>query len=80
MDTPIFMPDKTPVPEVMVESELIQFLRLDALGIKNPVGTLRHYREIGKLQATRIGGYNVYTRTSALEFLQKITKKNGEKN
>jgi hypothetical protein len=73
------MPDKTPVPEVMLEAELIQFLRLDELGVKNPSGSLRYYRECGKLQATKICGYNVYTRSSALEFLKHLTGKNGEK-
>ena len=79
MNSPIYMPDGKPVPEVMLESELIRFLRLDELGVKNPPGTLRNYREKGKLMATSIGGYNVYTRTSALEFLQTMTKKNGER-
>ena len=71
----VFMPNGVPAPEVMLESELITFLRLDELGIKNPVNTLRYYREHDKLHATKIGNRNVYTRTSALEFLQRLTKK-----
>jgi len=78
MNAPVYMPDGSPVPEVMLEGELIEFLRLNDLGVKNPPGTLRYYRERGKLTATKIGGYNVYTRASALEFLKCLTGKNGE--
>jgi len=74
----VFMPGGTPAPEVMLESELIKFLRLDVLGVKNPAGTLRYYREKGKLRATKIGGYNIYTKADALEFLRHLTKNNGE--
>ena len=79
MNGPIYMPGGTPVPEVMLEDELVTFLRLTELGVKNPGNTLRYYRDRGKLKATRIGGFNVYTRASACEFLQEMTKKNGEK-
>jgi len=79
MDGPIYMSDGTPVPEVMVEDELVKFLRLKDLGVKNPSNTLRYYRERGKLRPTKIGNFNVYTRTSVCEFLQDLTKKNGER-
>ena len=79
MNSPIYMPDGKPVPEVMLESELIRFLRLDELGIKNPKNTLRYYRERGVLRATRIGNRNVYTRTGACEFLSVLTGKNGKR-
>lgn len=75
MEATIYMPDGTPVPEVMLEAELIKFLRLKELGIKNPVNTLRYYRERGILHPTRIGGHNVYTRRAACEFLEKTTRK-----
>jgi len=78
MSCTIYMPNGKPCPEVMLERELIEFLRLDDLGVKNPSGTLRYYRERGKLTATKIGGYNVYTRAAALEFLKRLTGKNGE--
>ena len=70
------MPDGKPAPAVMLEKDLIRFLRLDELGIKNPVNTLRYYRERGKLRATRIGNRNCYTVQAALEFLDEMTKKN----
>jgi len=72
----IFMPDGRPAPAVMLEKDLIRFLRLDELGIRNPANTLRYYRERGKLRATRIGNRNCYTIQATLEFLQKMTKKN----
>ncbi len=79
MEATIYMPDGNgglqPCPEVMLECELIKFLRLEELGINNPVNTLRYYRERGKLLATTIGGRNVYTRKSACEFLEKMTRK-----
>ena len=70
------LPDGTPCPTVLTEADLITFLRLNELGISNPSGTLRYYREKGKLSATRIGGRNCYTVESAMEFLAAMT---GEK-
>ena len=69
------MPDGTPAPAVMLEKDLVRFLRLDELGVKNPANTLRYYRECGKLKPTRIGGHNVYTLDAVMEFLEKMTKK-----
>lgn len=69
------MPDGTPAPAVLLEADLIHFLRLDELGIRNPANTLRYYREIGVLRPTKIGNRNVYTVQAAIEFLQKMTKK-----
>jgi hypothetical protein len=68
------MPDGTPAPAVMLESDLIRFLRLNELGINNPGNTLRYYRERGKLKPTRIGGRNCYTIQAALDFLEEMTK------
>lgn len=75
MNGPIFMPDGRPVPEVMLESELIEFLRLKELGVKNPMNTLHYYRELGKPRPTQIGNRNCYTVQAALEFLEEMTKK-----
>jgi hypothetical protein len=76
MDSPIYMPDGSPVPELMVEAELIEFLRMRELGIKHPPNTLKYYREQHKLKPTRIGNRNAYTRTAACEFLKEMTKEN----
>ena len=65
----VYMPDGSPVPEVMLEAELVKFLRLEELGIRNPSNTLRYYRERGVLIATPIGNRLAYTRKSACEFL-----------
>jgi hypothetical protein len=69
------MPDGTPAPAVMLEKDLIRFLRLDELGIKKPQNTLRYYRERGKLRATKIANRNCYTVQAALDFLEEMTKK-----
>ena len=69
------MPDGTPAPTVMLEADLIRFLRLEELGVKNPGNTLRYYRERGKLRPTRIGNRNCYTVQAALNFLEELTKK-----
>ena len=69
------MPDGKPAPAVMLEKDLIDFLRMYELGIKNPGNTLRYYRECGKLKPTRIGGRNAYTLDAVMEFLEKMTKK-----
>ena len=68
------MPDGRPAPSVMVEEEVIDFCRLDQVGTKNPKNTLRYYRQIGTLKATRIGRKNVYTVQSVLDFLNILTK------
>ena len=47
------MPDGKPAPAVMLEKDLIRFLCLDELGIRNPANTLRYYREIGTLKPTK---------------------------
>jgi hypothetical protein len=70
------MPDGTPAPSVMLEADLIRFLRLSELGVKNPANTLRYYRERDKLRATKLGNRNCYTVSAALEFLEEMTKKN----
>ena len=67
------MPNGKPCPAVMLEKDLIRFLRLDELGIKNPANMLRYYREIGALKPTKIGNRNCYTIQAALEFLQELT-------
>jgi hypothetical protein len=69
------MPDGKPAPAVMLEQDLIRFLRLKELGIRSPGNTLRYYRERGKLRATRIGNRNCYTIQSALDFLEEMTTK-----
>lgn len=69
------MPDGKPAPAVMLEKDLIRFLRLEELGVKKPTNTLRYYREIGKLKPTCIARHNVYTLDAAMEFLEEMTKK-----
>jgi len=65
----------SPCPVVLTEEELIRYIRLDTLGIKNPHNTLRYYRNRGLLKATKISNHNIYTRETADQFLREMTKK-----
>jgi hypothetical protein len=69
------MPDGKPCPTVLLEDDLVRFLRLKELAVRNPSNTLRYYREIGKLRATKIANRNCYTAQAALDFLEEMTKK-----
>ena len=72
--SPSFFPDgKTRVPDVLTETEAIRFLRLDTCGLKKPHGTLKYYRDKGRLRATRLSKRNCYTRTELLRFLDELT-------
>jgi len=73
--------DKTvPVPEVMTEPEVIRMLRLDVDGPRDPKTTLRFYREIGLLKATRIGRRLRYWRQEILCFLARQTEETQRRN
>ena len=69
----IFFPDGRPVPEVLVEKELIELLRLDEDGPKDPCLTIRYYRDKGLLRGIRIGKRTRYTKQEVLKFLEKQT-------
>ena len=72
--SPSYFPDgRTPVPDVLTESEAIRFLRLDICGLKNPHMTLKYYRDKGLLKATKISKKNCYTKTELLRFLDELT-------
>ena len=75
MAATVFMPDGRPVPAVMVETEVIEFLRMKEIGIANPANTLRYYRETKRLRPTCIGNHNVYTLDAVLDFLDELTPK-----
>ena len=72
---PSFMPDGTPVPELLTESEAITFLRLDLDGPDKPDQTLKYYRTKGLLRATRVGKQLRYQRKELLSFLDRLTEK-----
>ncbi len=75
MNEPIYMPDGRPVPAVMLESELVELLRLNELGISNPPNTLRYYREKHMLKGTKIGHRLCYTPAAVKDFLEAVTDK-----
>ncbi len=72
----MYYSDSSPVPELLTESEAIRFLRLDVDGPKNPAATLKHYRDLGYLRATRVGQYNRYLKTELIRFLNLLTERN----
>ena len=67
------MPDGRFAPSVMTEDEFIRWLRLDALGIRNPKRTLDYYKAKGMLRGTHISNRCVYSQEEGLDFLRKLT-------
>ena len=70
-----FMPNGQPVPEVLSEEEVIQFLRLDADGTNKAAYTLKYYREKNLLRGTQIGKKIRYVKQEVLNFLAKQTER-----
>ena len=68
------MPDSSPMPEVLTESEVIILLRLDQDGPKKPNLTLQYYRDKKLLKGIRIGKRIRYTRSEVLKFLSEQTE------
>lgn len=64
-----------PCPEVMTQAEAIRYLRLDEVNIKDPAATLRHYREMGLLRATRVSRSIRYLRSELQRFLEQQTQR-----
>ena len=71
--TTIYFPNGKPVPEVLIEKELVELLRLDEDGPKDPTLTIQYYRDKGLLKGIRIGKRIRYTKQEILEFLEKQT-------
>ncbi len=73
-----FLPGDSPqpCPEVMTEGEVIRYLRLDLIGIKDPSETLAYYRKRGLLRGTQIGKCVRYRRVEIERFLDEITNAN----
>ena len=69
----IYFPDGNPVPEVLTENDLINLLRLNEDGPKDPTLTIHYYRDKGLLRGIRIGKRIRYTKQEVLNFLEKQT-------
>jgi len=69
-----------PVPDLLTEQEAILFLRLDIDGPKDARRTLKHYRDKGLLQGTRIGKHLRYSKTELLRFIDEMTERTAKKN
>ena len=68
-----YFPDGRPVPEVLTEPELIELLRLNEDGPKDPALTIQYYRDKGLLRGVRIGKRIRYTKQEVMKFLGKQT-------
>ena len=65
----------TPCPELLTEDEAIRYLRLDVNGPRNPIGTLKYYRDQGVLRAIRIGRNLRYPRKELDRMIEKLLSK-----
>ena len=52
-----------PCPELLTAAEAVRYLRLDVEGPKNPVDTLRYFREKGLLTGVRVGRHMRFSET-----------------
>lgn len=66
----------TPCPEVLTPEEAVRYLRLDKTGIKDPLLSLRYYREKGLLRGTKVGLRLRYRRVELERFLERATDEN----
>ena len=75
---PSYMPDGSPVPDLLTEEEAIIFLRLDKNGPATPERTLKYYRDEGMLRGTRVGQKYCYQRKELLDFLDRATERTNQ--
>lgn len=74
-DCVVWMPCKEgdqprPAPALLTPGEVIQLLRLDVSGNRNPMRTLEYYRAEGLLLGTKVGRSYVYPLSSVWKFIQ----------
>lgn len=74
-----YMPDGSPVPELLCEREAITFLRLDIDGPDDPVRSLKYYRDKGLLHPTKIGKKLRYSKMELLRFIDEMTQRTTKK-
>ena len=68
------MPEGKPAPTVLTAEEAVVFLRLDQTDIKDPLASLRYYREKGLLKGVKIGLKLRYRLTDLLDFLDRLAE------
>lgn len=83
VETPQFLPPAilpgdppTPCPELLTPEEAVRYLRLDKTGIRDPLQSLRYYREKGLLRGTKVGLRLRYRRIELELFLERATEAN----
>lgn len=62
---------------IRTAEEVVVFLRLDQTGIKDPLLSLRYYRERGLLRGVKIGLKLRYRQTDLLDFLDRLAEGSG---
>ena len=67
----VYMPDGSIMPELLRESEVIKFLRLETEN--NPIRTLKYYRDKGQLRGVKIGTNLLYPKQEVLNFIETAT-------
>lgn len=60
----------------MDPSEAVRYLRIDTVGIKNPVDTLDYYRRKHDLRPVQISKKIFYRRSDLDSLVEKLMKKN----
>jgi hypothetical protein len=68
-----------PCPTLLTKKQVIRYLHLDTLPVKDPANTLEYYVSKGLLRPTPIGGVNFYTREECDRFLAEQTERAYEK-
>ena len=76
MDGPIYMPDGRPVPEVMLESELVEFLRIPAVSKSDDYGNvIANLKRMRDLPCIHICRQPLYPRAAIRLWIEQQTEK-----
>jgi len=71
----LFLPDGRPAPAVMTPAEVVKMLRLDG---RDPLRTLKYYRDEGQLKGFRLGKKLRYRLIDIERFLAHKAGENGD--
>jgi hypothetical protein len=78
IQTVMYFPNGSPVPEVLTPQEAIEFLRLDVEGPEHPEMTLDYFRREGLLRATRVGKRIRYLKSELVQLLDRLTTRTND--
>lgn len=71
----LFLPDGRPAPMVLTATEVVKLLRLES---KNPLRTLKYYRDEGQLKGIIVGRKVRYRLIDVRRFLADKAGENGD--